>query len=188
VLPIVAGIALDRILTAVTARRVLMSRALALLVAGSLLFEAPWAAAAALAERLSLVSPAVVHDSARMRACLQELPQLRNLPKGVILGPLDLGAHILFLTDHAIVSAGYHRNVEGIVAGIESFAGSEAALRKFVKRDRADYVALCMPWIDAHPERYGAFAKAMARGEPGPAWLSPMSLGTQALKLWHVDR
>ena len=108
------------------------------------------------------------------------------MPKGVILGPLDLGAHVLFLTGHSIVAAGYHRSVEGIVAGAEAFAGSEADLRKFALRDHADYVALCLPWIAAYPERYGPFAKALANGEAAPAWLTPVPFSTRALKLWRV--
>ncbi len=186
-IPVAAGFAFDRILAEATGRQARVSRALALLIAGSLLFEAPWMSAAAFAERLGLVHPAVRHDQAEMRACLRELPALRGLPRGVILGPLDLGAHVLFLTDHSIVAAGYHRNVEGIVAGVEAFAGSEADMLKFAVRDHADYVALCLPWIAAYPDRYGPFAKALAGGEPAPAWLTPVPLDTRALKLWRVN-
>ncbi len=186
VIPIAAGFALDRVIAIATAQGARVRRALALFVAVAFLFELPWVSAAAFAERAGLVSPAAMHDPKEMRACLEELPALRNLPKGTILGPLDLGAHILFLTDDAIVSAGYHRNVEGIVAGIEAFAGDETTMRDFAVRDRADYVALCLPWITAYPERYGAFARRLADGAAPPGWLTPVALRTQALKLWRV--
>ncbi len=184
--PVAAGFALDRVLSQATDRQVRIPRALALLVGGALLFEMPWVSAAALAEHAELVAPAPHHDPDAMRACLRELPALRTIPKGTILGPLDLGAHVLFLTDDSIIAAGYHRNVEGIVAGIEAFAGSEADMRKFALRDHADYVAVCLPWVTAYPDRYGAFVKALARGEAAPAWLAPVPLDARALKLWRV--
>jgi hypothetical protein len=184
--PIVAGWALDRIVAYAIQPQARVSRALALLVAASLFFELPWLASAALAERLG-VRPAIeAHDPNKMRACLRDAPKLGELPKGVILGPIDLGAHILFLTDQSIVAAGYHRNVEGIVAGLTAFSGDETALRDVALRERADYVVLCLPWIEAYPDRYGAFAKELAGGGASPPWLEPVPLGSEWLRVWRV--
>ncbi len=185
-IPIAAGAALDRVMVQATAPQTRVSHALALLIAGSLLFELPWISLASSAERLGLVHPDVHHDPAEMRACLREVPRLRAIPEGVILGPLDLGVHILFLTDHSIIAAGYHRNIEGLIAGVEAFEGSEADMRRFAARDHADYVALCLPWVVAYPDRYGPFAKALAGGDAAPTWLTPVPLETRGLKLWRV--
>jgi hypothetical protein len=123
-----------------------------------------------------------------MRACLREAPELASLPKGVILAPIDLGAHILFLTDQSIIAAGYHRNVEGIVAGLTAFAGTESDLRAVADRDGATYVALCLPWIDAYPARYGQFAKDLASGAASTSWLEPVALKSTTLRVWRVRR
>jgi hypothetical protein len=186
--PVAAGFAFDRIVANATTGKARLSHVATLLVAGLLLLESPWLSVAALTERAGLATAETPHDPAKMRACLKELPALDALPPGTILGPLDLGAHVLFLTKHSIVSAGYHRNVEGVVAGVEAFAGSENDMRKFAERDHADYVALCLPWIEAYPERYGPFAKTLAAGEASPPWLNPVPLDTRALKLWRVAR
>ena len=147
-IPIAAGWGLDRILANLTGSKVNAPRAIALLLAGLFFFELPWVAAAQVAERLDLTAAAEPRDPDKMRSCFRDLPKTRSLPTGVILGPIDLGAHILFLTDHAIIAAGYHRNVEGIVAGLTAFSGTEADLATIAARDGADYVALCRPWIE----------------------------------------
>ncbi len=186
--PIAAGWVLDRILAQATMPAARASRAVALLVAGLLFFELPWISSALFVERLGITTPVASHDPDAMRSCLREVPELQKPPKGVILGPIDLGAHILFLTDQAIVAAGYHRNVEGIVAGLTAFAGTEVDLSAVAVRDQADYVALCLPWIDAYQERYGPFAKALAKGAATVPWLEPVPLEGGALKLWRVRR
>lgn len=184
-IPIAAGWALDRLIAATTGPRKPAARPIALLVAGLFFFDASWAMAARLAQQINLLPTARFADHESLWSCFTELPKINALPAGVILGPLDLGAHILFLTHHSMISAGYHRNVEGILAGIRGFSGSEEDMRDFVVRDRADYVALCLPWIDQHPDRYGPFAKALAAGAAVP-WLEPVPLDAGSLMLWRV--
>ena len=187
-IPIATGFALERAISAAVHRPAYMSRIAALVLACALLFELPWVLAMVLVMYAGSSAPIGKQTRAETPRCFEDIQALRDLPTGTILGPLDLGPRILFLTRHSIVAAGYHRNVEGIVAGVEAFAGSEDDLRKFVARDRADYVVVCLPWIDAYPEHYGAFIKGLARGAPAPDWLAPVPLPTQTLKLWRVER
>ncbi len=187
-IPIVTGFAIERAIGAAVHRPPNVPRIAALVLACALLFELPWVSATVLIMYAGTSASVGEQSREETPSCFEEIPALRGLPTGTILGPLDLGARILFLTEHSIVGAGYHRNVEGIVAGIKAFAGSEDDLRKFVKRDHADYVAVCLPWIDVYPEHYGAFIKGLAGGAPAPDWLAPVPLPTRALKLWRVER
>jgi hypothetical protein len=47
------------------------------------------------------------------------LADLAAEPPGLVLSHLDLGPAILFHTDHAVVGAPYHRNVDGIRASFD---------------------------------------------------------------------
>jgi hypothetical protein len=183
--PVAAGWALDRILTAVTRQSRITLRALALLVAGIFFFDAAWASVVGFAERLNLVPPQT-YNREELRACRRDTSKLNVLPPSVIFAPLDLGAHILFLTHHSIISAGYHRNVEGILAQFEGLAGSQADVLDFVRRDGAEYLVLCPLWIDYYPDRYGPFAKGLVDGASVP-WLEPVPLDG-SLKVWRVKR
>ena len=184
--PLVGGWALDRILASATASSARLARGAAYVMAGALFFELPWLVGASVAERLGARPAIAIHDPKEMRACLHDAAELETLPKGVILAPIDLGAHVLLMTGQPIIAAGYHRNVEGIVAGLTAFSGGEEELREVVDRDHADYVVLCLPWIDAYPARYGSFAEALAHGNAIVPWLEPIRLKSTKLKVWRV--
>ena len=166
-IPIAAGFALDRVIAHCDgARRERAARARALPcrrppLRAALGFRGGVRRSATSSRR----RPCTIREDARVPGRVAGAPAICRT--GTILGPLDLGAHILFLTDHSIVAAGYHRNVEGIVAGIEAFAGSEDDMRRFARLDRADYVALCLPWIAAYPD--ATALRQCARGRRSPS-------------------
>ena len=72
---------------------------------------------------------------------------LAALPQGVILGPIDTGAHFLARTPHGVVAAPFHRNVHGNRLAIDAFMAAPAAAEAIVRRSGARYVVFC-PHID----------------------------------------
>ncbi len=98
---------------------------------------------------------------------------LRELPPGVILAPIDLGAHILAFTPHSVLAAPYHRNNYGNRIAIDALIGSDARAKDIVARRGVDFVVTCpglseLRIYDARAP--GGFSAALKRGE-SPAWL-----------------
>lgn len=187
VIPIAAGWGLDRALRQATLPGTRVSRSIPLLLAALLLVQPPWSFAEQIASAATPLTEATPGGTLTP-VCFNQVAALDDLPRGTILAPMDLGAHILFMTDQPMIAAGYHRNVEGILAGIEAFAGSEADLRDTAMRLGADYVALCLPWIELRPKRYGSFVHALSNGTARAEWLEPVAVRADALKVWKVRR
>lgn len=68
---------------------------------------------------------------------------LAALPPGIVMSPAWNGAHVLHYTPHAVVSAGFHRNVDGYLAAEAFFAGDEERARQIAVGRGVDYVAFC---------------------------------------------
>jgi hypothetical protein len=116
-------------------------------------------------------------ERARLRSALSPLPA------GVVLAPMNLGPFILLHTDHAIVTGSYHRAPAGIEAHFRAFE-SEDALRRYVEKHGAAYVAQCAP-----PEPPGPaadFAERFAAGAVALPWLEPVDPGAAPLRVWRV--
>lgn len=113
------------------------------------------------------------------------LKRLERLSPGVVLAQIDLGPFLLLQTHHAIVAAPYHRNVEGLVASLESFGGSEADMRRAAVARGADYVVLCSVWL--RPEDAGTFAHRLSEGARVD-WLEPLDIGSGPLAAWRVRK
>ncbi len=69
--------------------------------------------------------------------------ELAALPASRLVVPIGLGAHVLRNTPHAVLSTGFHRNVESMLAEMAFFAGDEAAARRMVAERGMDYVVTC---------------------------------------------
>jgi hypothetical protein len=180
-LPLAAGWYLDRVVAFLGAPRTAAKRAAA--IAGSvLIFGAPWALLPALG---SAIVPKQAHG-ASLAPCQDThiLAGLDRVPAGTVLGQINLGPNLLLHTHHAIVVAGYHRAVDGIVAGVKAFSGNEADMRHEVEKHHADYVAICPTWLpQADPAT--TFAKSLSAGGIA-SWLQPLDLDTGPLKVWRV--
>ena len=72
---------------------------------------------------------------------------LAALPQGVILGPIDTGAHFLARTPHGVIAAPFHRNVHGNRLAIDAFMAAPAAAEAIVRGSGARYIVFC-PHID----------------------------------------
>jgi hypothetical protein len=155
---------------------------LALLGVAVLLLGAPWSVGFNLARAGTPFAPAPI--SAIERGCLTDryIQPLDQLPKGLVLAPMELGPHLIFLTHHSIIAAGYHRNVDGIIAGIEAFTGSEADMRRHAERFAADYVVICPAWVAL--TKGTPFARDLVDGKT-VSWLEPLAV-PGPLKVWRV--
>ena len=107
---------------------------------------------------------------------------LRRLTPGLALNTIDTGPFILAFSPHAVVGAPYHRNVDGMMAELEAFQGSEETARAVALSRGADYVVVCTvdagvrPNAKAHPDGFSA----MLLSGDTPSWLRPVDLGPDA--------
>lgn len=117
----------------------------------------------------------------------QSYAQLAALPPARVMSFIDLGAHVLAYTPHAVVGAPYHRNVEGIVDTFAFFNGAESGARDIATRRGLELVVVCrgMPELrglpDAAPD---ALARRLANGDP-PPWLQPVE-GMGTLSVYRI--
>lgn len=155
-----------------------------------------WFGGAGLAVGLSVnaVVPAVLATApppgaTSLAAC--RLPQsyaaLAALPPTRVMSLIDLGAHVLAFTPHAVVGAPYHRNVEGVSDSFAFFNRPAAEARAIAARRQLELVVICpgMPELrglaDAAPD---ALVRQFAAGGH-PDWLEPID-GAGPLVLYRV--
>lgn len=110
-------------------------------------------------------------------------------PRGLALNTVDTGPAILANSGLSVVSAPYHRNVDGLLAAIDAFGGSEETARAVAVSRRAAYVVVCTtdggvtPYAKADAD---GFSASLLSGR-APAWLEPIDLGPEAkVKAWRV--
>ena len=90
---------------------------------------------------------------------------LSALPTGLALNTVDTGPFILAFSPHSVVAAPYHRNVDGIMANLESFGGSDEAARAIALSRGAAYVIACvddsgvMAYANAIPDGFAAWQR-----------------------------
>ena len=152
-----------------------------LLLAGAAHF-ALLGALAALTPRMSYAAMAMAEVEAR-ESCIARstFAKLAVLEPGPLMAPFNLGPNLLLFTPHSIVSAGFHRNVEGTRDVIAFFAGDEAQARRIADQRGIKYVAVCAGF-----EEYD--------GAIGPVsgahwdWLTPLSTPGEPLQIYAVTR
>ncbi len=150
-------------------------------------FLAPvWSAPALAVRALVPARETAVHPASD---CLlkSSVSALDGLPPGLVLAPIDLGAYTLLYTHHSIIAGGFHRAVEGIVAGIDAFKGSEADMRRVVRRHAPDYLVVCPDWARTEAAEPAPFAKQLSEGAVAP-WLERVPLDAGPLMVWRVRR
>jgi hypothetical protein len=114
---------------------------------------------------------------------------LAALPHATVLAVSNLGAPILRYTPQRVLAGPYHRNVEGDLATLNAFIGTDAEARDIARRYGVTIVASCA----GNPETIALSRKAphglaahLMKGEV-PAWLSPVpSTADQSLKRFRV--
>jgi hypothetical protein len=136
--------------------------------------------------------------SASSKSCAtpEALRTLRAVPTGVMLNQFALGAGVLVWTDHSVLAAPYHRDVDGTMTVIAAMRTSSEQARDIAVRSVADYVLVC----PATPET-AFYARNAADGvEPDqtlsamlgrgdvPQWLEPVDIGPSPLRVYRIKR
>ena len=149
------------------------------------LFGVPFAPLA-----LALILPAdAAPNGHRTLACLtpQALAPLASQPRGLVLAPIDAGAHLLAFTPHSVLGAPYHRNNDGNRLVLDAMLAAPDAARGIVTRSGAAYVAICADEDQAQLMAARApdgLAATLLAGRI-PDWLASVSLPSP-LKLFRV--
>lgn len=143
---------------------------------------------------LANLAPGRARDMAQTRAgkepCLvsDAFSTLAELPPQGIMSPIDLGAHLLLYTPHAVVAAPYHRNQQGVRDAFRFFNAPIAQARGVLAERNITLVVICpaMPEIRGLAERAAdSFASLYAAGNL-PDWLVPVSPPDSVLQWYAV--
>jgi len=113
---------------------------------------------------------------------------LAALPPARAMTLVDLGAHVLAYTPHAVVAAPYHRNQQGLRDAFEFFNQPLEQARAILEARDITLVVICpqMPEMAGLPDAaHSSFVKLYAR-DALPGWLVERSSETSPLKVYEV--
>jgi hypothetical protein len=134
--------------------------------------------------------PATTEVAARKEACLlpSAFDDLRALPPERIMTPIDLGSHMLMETPHAVVSAPYHRNQQGVRDTFRFFNEPLADVRQILTERGVGLVVTCpaMAEMQGGPGTDPDSFVALLRAGALPGWLIDQSLPGAPLKVFAV--
>ena len=111
-----------------------------------------------------------------------------KLEPGLVVAPIDVGAHMLALTQHSVLAAAYHRNNRGNRAALDILFAEPAIAEKLARDASADYVGICMGKAELGLIRKFApqgLAIRLAAGET-PSWLEEATPSGAHLRLFRV--
>lgn len=113
---------------------------------------------------------------------------LATLPKSTIFTTFDIGPTILAQTPHRILASSHHRNELAMRDHIQIFRSAPDAAYRLMKARGINYLALCPSETElafyARKDPQGLWAQ-MAKGKM-PAWLEPVGVMGQGIKVWRV--
>ena len=117
----------------------------------------------------------------------QSYAALAALPPTRVMSLIDLGAHVLAYTPHAVVGAPYHRNIEGVGDSFAFFNATEIEARAIAAYRQLGLVVICpgMPELRGLPDTADdALVRQFAEGRH-PDWLVPIG-GPGPLVIYRV--
>lgn len=137
-----------------------------------------------------IVTAETAGRQAAKRACLspEALAPLASVPAGRLVGPLDLGSHLLEATPHSVYAGPYHRDNDGILFDFQVFLSEPEAARALLDSRHVTYVLNCpgsndlVRLADRAPQ---GLAAALEHGRV-PAFLIPVPLRDTPLRLYRV--
>ncbi len=143
-----------------------------------------------------LDTPKIVADDVRYdaEACMKSeaVRELAQLPPGLMAARIDLGAYIVALTPHRVLSAPYHRIADAIITNHHIFAARDAALAAdLLRKEKIDYVVICKgldaPFVTT-AEWAGTLRADLVAGR-APQFLTPVPLANPAsqMSVWRVN-
>jgi hypothetical protein len=121
---------------------------------------------------------------------LSDVASLKQLPKGRVMAPVDLGPAILAETNHDVFAGPYHRNNDGIVALIKLMLAPLPAAKQILSDRHVDYLVTCSAdpnqnFIKPAPDGLEA---RLGRGET-PDFLEPLHLAPDdKISVWRVRK
>jgi hypothetical protein len=121
---------------------------------------------------------------------LSDVASLKQLPKGRMMAPIDLGPAILAETPHDVFAGPYHRNDDGNTALLKLMLAPLSTARQILSDRRIDYVITCSAAPDANiiklaPEGLEA---RLGRGET-PDFLERIDLDpSHNISVWRVRK
>ncbi len=113
---------------------------------------------------------------------------LAPLPAERVMTPVDLGAHLLLETPHAVVAAPYHRNEAGVIDTFRFFNEPIAVARDIADARGLGLVVVC----EAMPEMHGLGGRAgdsfinLMNEDALPDWLEEVTLPESPLRVFAV--
>ncbi|MEQ1768281.1 MAG: hypothetical protein ABL879_00420 [Devosia sp.] len=124
--------------------------------------------------------------------CLQPkaFTELAALPPARLMTPIDLGSHVLLYTPHAVVSAPYHRNAQGVLDTFRFFNQPIDDARGILDARDITLLAICPSMaevrgmVDYTPD---SFVALYAQGKL-PPWLQRVPLEDSPIELYRVSR
>jgi hypothetical protein len=131
--------------------------------------------------------PPAAGDQSPCRS-LSDVASLKQLPKGRVMAPVDLGPAILAETSHEVFAGPYHRNNDGNAALIKLMLAPLPAARQILSDRRVDYVVTCATLPDQNIVKLApdGLEARLARGEV-PDFLERLNLGPAGkIAVWRV--
>ena len=110
------------------------------------------------------------------------LAVLNDLPAGLVMNPLNLGAFILVHTKHDVLSAPYHRSEDAMLNGMRPFLGDGSEALELAEKSQPDYLVLC------NSRRSGdemSFRNQIIGGEV-PDWLESENIGNEVILVFRT--
>ena len=122
--------------------------------------------------------------------CLQPdaFADLASLEGTRIMAPIDLGAHLLLFTPHAVVGAPYHRNERGIIDSFQFFNLPINEARKILVERDISLVVVCsyLPEMEGLSDAAGdSFVRLWSDGNL-PEWLRDITLPGSIFDVYEV--
>ncbi|MET3926631.1 hypothetical protein [Devosia sp. 2618] len=108
--------------------------------------------------------------------------QLAALPPARLMSYLLIGPKLLLETPHSVVSAGYHRNEDGLRDMVRFYGGGEAEARAVAEERGLEYLVFCR---GIPPNQ--ALAGVPDFKEPSWPWLVPVSAPDADLQIYAID-
>ncbi len=121
---------------------------------------------------------------------MSDIASLKQLPKGRVMAPVDLGPAILAETTHEVFAGPYHRNNDGIAALIKLMLAPSPTARRMLRDRHVDYVVTCAAAPDANIIRLApdGLESQLARGQ-APDFLELLRLNpADKISVWRVRR
>jgi hypothetical protein len=136
-----------------------------------------------------MIKPEAINDPSPCRS-LSDVASLKQLPRGRVMAPVDLGPAILAQTNHDVFAGPYHRNNDGNAALIKLMLAPLPTAKQILSDRHVDYLVTCSAAPDPNiiklaPEGLEA---RLSRGQT-PDFLELLHLDpADKISIWRVRK